>query len=160
MKIEIRMGQGDGFPMQPGQTQQMENQKYFLRAEAILRYLVTDDEQLNNLIIFRPAHVGVFTDDQQLYEALGSIKPHDDFRLNKLTKFMETVDVHAVRERTRQAKYILKEERVEELRKGALAQQQTEKNVQQEKETPARDSAQAEQKKNKNKINKQNIGGT
>jgi len=108
MKIEIR-----------GENS-LVRQQFILKAENILRYLVTEDEELNRLIIFKPSHIELVTDDLSLYEALGSLQEDDDFPKNKLTKLLEMVHVSSFRERTKKEKPSLTEERVEGLRKIAL----------------------------------------
>ncbi len=108
MRIEIR---GENSPVK---------QQLILKGENILRYLVTEDEELNRLIIFKPGHIELITDDLSLYEALGSLQECDNFPKNKLTKLLEVVHVSSFQERTKKEKPILTEERVEELRKMAL----------------------------------------
>ncbi len=108
MKIEIR-----------GENP-VSRQQFILKAENILRYLITEDEELNRLIIFKPSHIELITDDLSLYEALGSLQESDAFPKNKLTKLLEIVHVSSFRERTKKEKPILTEERVEALRKIAL----------------------------------------
>ncbi len=85
-----------------------------LRAEDILRYLITDDETLTTLVLCNPQQVSLVTTDQDLYEALGSIQPHDSFQLSKLTKLLEIVHTQ------HKHKPILTHQRVEEIRKKAL----------------------------------------
>jgi hypothetical protein len=85
-----------------------------LHAEEILRYLITEDEALNTLILCNPHQISLVTTDQDLYEALGSIRPYDAFQLNKLTKLLEIVHTQ------HKHKPILTHERVEEIRKKAL----------------------------------------
>ena len=104
--------------LQPAQAN-----RRFLASEQILRYLIGNDEALETLILCKPADVELATSDFSLYEALGSVKPHDSFALNKLTKLLEAVDVVSYRYAKRSSKPILKEERVEELRRQALGKQ-------------------------------------
>jgi hypothetical protein len=56
------------------------------------------------------------TTDHAVYEALGAVKPNDDFKLNKLTKFFEVVKVVSYANVFRKEKPILTEKRVEDLR--------------------------------------------
>ena len=104
--------------MQPEQAN-----RRFLASEQILRYLIGNDEALETLILCKPADVELATSDFSLYEALGSVKPHDSFALNKLTKLLEAVDVVSYRYAKRSSKPVLREERVEELRRQALGKQ-------------------------------------
>lgn len=115
MKIEIR-----------GENS-LSRQQFILKAENILRYLITEDEELNRLIIFKPSHIELITDDLSLYEALGSLQEYDNFPKNKLTKLLEVVHLSSFRERTKKEKPILTEERVEVLRKIALQGKQNNK---------------------------------
>ncbi|MEK6962916.1 MAG: hypothetical protein AABX70_00710 [Nanoarchaeota archaeon] len=85
-----------------------------LHAEHILRYLITEDENLSTLILCNPKQVPLVTTDHDLYEALGSIQPEDHFQLNKLTKLLETVHTQ------HRHKEILTHLRVEEIRNKAL----------------------------------------
>ena len=96
--------------------------RQLLTAEAILRYLITDDEKMDTCIMCKPVNLQLITTDHNLYEALGSIKEYDTFKLNKLTKLLEVADVVPYKQTNRMAKPILKDERVEEIRKRALAQ--------------------------------------
>lgn len=90
--------------------------KMMIKPEAILRYLISDDDKMDTLIMCQGEQLSLMTTDHYVYEAMGSIKPYDNFRLNKLVKFFQVVDVHSQGKK----KDILKEERVEELRKLAL----------------------------------------
>lgn len=95
-----------------------QQQKRHISSTEVLRYLITEDEHLENLIIFRSTEIPLTTTDQEVYEALCSIKPYDQFKINKLVKLLETTEIQPV------AKHILKDEHVEELRKLALAKKE------------------------------------
>ena len=96
-------------------THGMEQRKrVYLTPEAILRYLITDNEALDTLIMCTSAEVDIYTTDRDVYEALGSIRPYDTFKLNKLTKLFEVVEVLKAR------KGILTDKRVDDVRKLAL----------------------------------------
>jgi hypothetical protein len=95
-------------------------QKYFLTAEAILKYLLATDDKIDTLITCKPDGVDITTSDYNVYEAMGSIVSEDNVQLNRLTKFLEVVDVVSHRQTQRQEKPILKEERVAALREHAL----------------------------------------
>lgn len=97
--------------------------KAFLAPEAILRYLVTDNDELETLVLCRSSEIQLVTSDFALYEAMGSIKPYDNFKLNKLVKLFEVIELT----KDKAQKNILKEERVDKLRKQAL--KEVEKNA-------------------------------
>ena len=90
-------------------------QEVYLKAETILRYLIGGDEQLETLVMCNPANQRFVTTDQDLYNALGSLKDYDNFELRKLVKLLEHTTVRPARART-----ILKDEWVEKTRHDAL----------------------------------------
>ena len=91
-----------------------------VNTEMILRYLITEDDEINTKIMCKEPGVNLVAVDKDVYEALGSIKKYDNFSLNKLTKFFENVDVISFKERTGKGKQVLTFERVDEIRKLAL----------------------------------------
>jgi hypothetical protein len=91
-----------------------------LKAEAILRYLISDDDKIDTLITCKTSDIDLVTTDLDVYEALGSIKGYDNFNFNKLKKLFEVTDVISYKGLKKEEKPILKDERVEELRKLAL----------------------------------------
>lgn len=91
-----------------------------LKAEAILKYLIGDDDKIDTLITCKTSDVDLVTTDLDIYEALGSIKEYDNFNFNKLKKLFEVTDIVSYKSLRKQEKPILKDERVEELRKLAL----------------------------------------
>lgn len=95
---------------------QAAQKKLVLTPEAILRYLINDDDELDKLIICKGEQLSLTATDLAVYEAMGSLKSYDNFRLNKLVKLFQVVDIQSSGSR----KDILKENRVEELRKLAL----------------------------------------
>src|SRR3989338_9787436 len=103
MKIEIKNGN---------------SQKSYLKPEIILRYLITDNDEIDTLIMCRSAEIELVASDYGIYEALGSIKPYDNFKLNKLTKLLEVIEL--ISKGLDKKNKVLKEERVEELRALAL----------------------------------------
>jgi len=92
--------------------------EYFIKAQHILRYLIGEDDKLDTLIICNPQKQRFITTDQELYHAIGSIKEYDTFKLNKLSKFFETVSVRTVAK-----KQLLTEDIVDKLRAEALKDQ-------------------------------------
>ncbi len=102
----------DGDTMEHTQTGM---QELYLKAPTLLRYLLGKDDQLDTLIMCNPANQRFFTTDQDLYNALGSMKDYDNFELRRLVKLLELVTIRPARDRT-----ILKEEWVEKVRFEAL----------------------------------------
>lgn len=92
----------------------------FLKAAQILRYLISDDEDMSTKILCNLEQKNFVTTDKELYEALGSIKDYDDFKRAKLTKFFEVVDVYPFKMAAKRVKPILTFKKVEQLRKEAL----------------------------------------
>ncbi|MBW2991871.1 hypothetical protein KY345_01500 [Candidatus Woesearchaeota archaeon] len=99
-----------------GENDQRSVKKMMIKPEAILRYLISDDDKMDTLIMCQGEQLNLITTDYYLYEAMGSVKPYDEFKLNKLVKFFQVVEIQSHGRK----KNILKEERVEELRKLAL----------------------------------------
>lgn len=93
-----------------------QKQQKFVNSELILRYLLADDDKLDTLIMCKSAEIQLITTDFNLHEAIGSIKAEDNFRLNKLTKFFETVKVISYENVNQKPKPILTDGRVKELR--------------------------------------------
>jgi len=91
-----------------------------LKPELILRYLISDHDETDTLIMCNSSKYNLVTTDQNIYQALCCIKPEDSFNMNKLKKLFEVADVHSFKEKFRKAKIIVTEKRVEELRKLAL----------------------------------------
>ena len=91
-------------------------QKVRINPETILKYLIGNDDDVDTLIMCRSSEIELTATDKDLYEALGSIKQYDHIKLNKLVKLLEVVDIVSVGGE----KPVLKDERVDELRKRAL----------------------------------------
>ncbi|MBS3138500.1 hypothetical protein J4207_02225 [Candidatus Woesearchaeota archaeon] len=98
-----------------------------LTPDMILKYLLGTDEKIETTILCKPEKTELVTTDLALYEAMGSIKPYDNVQLNKLTKLLESVHIFSHKQQTGSEKPILKEERVEQLRKIALDKQSNKK---------------------------------
>ncbi|MBD3164305.1 hypothetical protein GF323_03830 [Candidatus Woesearchaeota archaeon] len=96
-----------------------QKQRMFLNSETILKYMIKDDEKLDTLIMCHSSEVELITTDFNLHEAIGSVRNGDNFRLNKLAKFFETVKVVSYENVKQKPKPVLKEERAEELRRKA-----------------------------------------
>ena len=115
---------GDGVPQgNPNSNvpQGLPVQKIFLNAPTILRYLIGDDQTLNDLIILGTKPL--MTTDKELYEAMGSLTKQDNFTPTKLSKLFEVVDVYPHKDLTRTQKPLLTFEKVEMIRKEALKKQ-------------------------------------
>ena len=97
-----------------------QKQKFFVKAETILKYLITDDDETDTLIMCKSSEIDLVTSDYDIYKALASVKSYDAFKLNKLAKFFEVVEIVSYKEKMQKEKPILKENDVEQLRKIAL----------------------------------------
>jgi hypothetical protein len=86
----------------------------FLSAEDILKYFLGADDKIDTLIKCKASDEFIVATDKELYEALGSVKEYDNFKMQMLVKFFESVAVNPAQ------KKILTHERVEELRQIAL----------------------------------------
>jgi len=98
----------------------MQKQKLYLKAGAILKYFLGTSDKIDTLIMCRNNEMDLVTTDQDLYEALGSLKDYDNFNQRKLVKFLEVVEVGSLKRVKGKERTILSHERVEELRKIAL----------------------------------------
>ncbi len=97
-----------------------EMQKLYLKAGAILKYFFGTSDKIDTLVMCRSNEIDLVTTDQDLYEALGSIKDYDNFNQRKLVKFLEVVEIGSLKRVKGKERTILSHERVEELRKLAL----------------------------------------
>lgn len=112
MRIEIR----DGNPAQ----QSRHKKQIGLNSEAILRFLMGSDEKIETMVMCKDPNVDLVTNDNEIYNALGSLRPYDSFKLNRLTKFFENVDVRSFKDTTGSEKPILTFEKADALRQSAL----------------------------------------
>ncbi len=97
----------------------MNKQKIYLRSGAILKFLLGSGK-MEDLILCKSSEYDFVTSDQDLYEALGSLKEYDDFNQRKIVKLLEVADVVPYRNVSSQKRKILTHERVEAIRKIAL----------------------------------------
>ena len=99
----------------------IQQQNLLLKPEIILRFLTKNDEDLDTLIMCNSVYLNLYCFDQSIYEALGSMdeKQRKNVNMNKLTKLFEVVDIVSQREQLKKPKEILREEKVEEIRKNA-----------------------------------------
>jgi len=99
---------------------EMQKQKLYLKAGAILKYFLGTSNRIENIVLCRNNEIDLVTTDQDLYEALGSIKDYDNFNQRKLVKFLEVVEIGSLKRVKGKERTILSHEKVEELRKLAL----------------------------------------
>jgi len=98
----------------------IQKQKLYLKAGAILKYFLGTSDRIDTLIMCRSNEIDLVTTDQDLYEALGSLKEYDNFNQRKLVKFLEVVEIGSLKRVKGIERSILTHERVGELRKIAL----------------------------------------
>jgi len=94
-----------------------EKKRILLRPEHILRFFITEDSRLDDLIIFHHDQFELMMTDVGLYEALGSLKEYDDFKKAKLVKLLEVTRLIP------STKILLTHDRVEQVRKLALKEE-------------------------------------
>jgi len=92
----------------------------YLNSEVLLKFFLGADDEVDTLIKCRGTEVDLITYDNDLYEALGSIKPYDNFQLQKLIKLIEVLDILSYRKNFGKEKPILTHEKVDELRTAVL----------------------------------------
>jgi DNA polymerase III sliding clamp (beta) subunit (PCNA family) len=98
----------------------MQQQKFFIKSEIILKYLITEDDATDTLITCKSSEIALMTTDYDIYKALASVKNYDNFNFNKLKKLFEVVEVVSYAQHTRTPKPILKDDEVEKIRKLAI----------------------------------------
>ena len=94
------------------QTQQQK----FLSSSFLLRYLTTQDDDAETLILCNPSQIKLNTTDQNVYEALGSAS-ENEVNINKLKKLFEVVEIVSYEQALKKKKTILTEKKVESGRK-------------------------------------------
>ena len=99
---------------------EMQKQKLYLKAEAILKYFLGTSDKIDTLVMCRSNEIDLVTTDQDLYEALGSIKDYDNFNQRKLVKFLEVVEIGSLKRVKGKERTILTHAKVEESRNLAL----------------------------------------
>ena len=97
------------------QSNGQEVKRTFLNAKSIYRYLTSDDKTLDTLIIYQPSELSLYTLDQSLYEALGSITDRKKINFNKLVKLLEVVEILPYRTIMKKERTILTQDRVNEI---------------------------------------------
>tara|TARA_Y100000310_G_scaffold275909_1_gene292691 strand:- start:6279 stop:6686 length:408 start_codon:yes stop_codon:yes gene_type:complete len=116
MKIYVKDDNGNNHNNISNGNNTKRKKSITLSSENILAYLITEEDKINTLILCKGSEYDFITTDHAVYEALGAVKPEDDFKLNKLTKFFEVVKVVSYANVFRKEKPILTEKRVEDLR--------------------------------------------
>lgn len=97
-----------------------QKQTLYLTAEAIYRFLLGMDEELETLILCKSHTVNLLTTDQSLYEAFGSVpEKNETLDYNKLVKLLEVTTVKSFEESMQSKRTILSEDRVQEVRNKA-----------------------------------------
>lgn len=104
---------------------QSRQQKFFVKSDIILKYLITEDDATDTLITCKSSEIDLITTDYDIYCALASIKPYDKFNFNKLKKLFEAVEVVSYAYANKKPKPVLKDEDVENIRKLALGNKST-----------------------------------
>ena len=92
-------------------------QKFYLSAEALLKFFLGKDDKIETMILCKQNDVDLMTTDQSLYEALGSIQDRTKIDYNKLVKLLEVVNILPYEQVAKQDRKILTPERVDELNK-------------------------------------------
>ena len=113
MRIEIRNGDF--------KQKSVRNNQIKLDSDVILKYLMGNDEKIETMIMCKNPNVDLTATDREVYDALGSLRPYDNFKINRLTKFFENVDVHSFRQNTGSEKPVLTFEKADALRQSALS---------------------------------------
>ena len=98
----------------------IQKEKLYLKAGGILKFFLGTSDKIETLVMCRGNEIDLVTTDQDLYEALGSLKDYDNFNQRKLVKFLEVVEIGSLKRVKGKERTILSHERVEELRKIAL----------------------------------------
>jgi len=97
-----------------GSDSHQNKQVFYLTSEAILKYFLNVSDRIDTLVLCKSSEVKLTTTSQNLYEALGSLENYEGFKLTKLVKFLEVVDVEQT------PRTILTHKKAEDLRKAAL----------------------------------------
>jgi len=87
-----------------------------LQADKILKFLITDDDRLNTIIMCKTEEIEILATDYDIYTALASVREYDEFSLAKLKKLFEVTDIQSYKHQTGKDKPILTEEHMEKLR--------------------------------------------
>jgi len=101
----------------------IQKQNIYLKPEDIVSFFLNTDDHVDTLIKCKATEVDLLTTDQDLYEALGSLKNPDNFELSKLVKFFESVNIISYKRTTKKEKPVLSHDRVEQLRRAAISRQ-------------------------------------
>jgi len=99
-------------------TLQKTKEKKFLNANLIFKYLSSENETLDTLVMCNPKEAYIYTFDQSLYEALGSFDDRSQINHNKLVKLLEVMEVLPYRTVMKTKRKVLTQERAEEIKFG------------------------------------------
>ena len=91
-----------------------------LKADQILRYLISEDDEMDRMIMCKPPESELAAYDNEIYGALASVRSYDNIDINRLKKFFEVVNVCSYKEETGNDKPIIKEDKVDKIRASAL----------------------------------------
>lgn len=98
----------------------MQVKQTFLKPAIILRYLISNHDETDTLIMCKSSEIELVTTDYDIHCALGSLKPDDKLNINKLRKLFEVTNIVSYRFNNKKEKPVLTEKKVEEIRKQAL----------------------------------------
>ena len=98
----------------------MNKQKFALKPEIILKYLITDDDTVDTLITAKSSQVDLVTTDFDVHMALACVKDTDAFNLNKLRKLFEVVEIVSYAQSRRKQKPIVTDDDVQRIRALAM----------------------------------------
>ncbi|MFO7711200.1 MAG: hypothetical protein R6V53_05540 [Candidatus Woesearchaeota archaeon] len=94
-----------------------QKQTMYLTAEAIYKYILGIDEDIETLIMCKSGTINLLTTDQSLYEAIGSIEDRSSIDYNKIVKLLEVTEIRPFRVTMKKDRTILTEDRVNEIKK-------------------------------------------
>jgi hypothetical protein len=114
-------------------SNQKQKQKLFLHAEAVYRFLLEKDENIDTLILCKNTMVDIITSDQALYEAIGSIEDKSKINFSKLVKLLEVVEIVSAKALGKQ-RNILIDDRVNQIR-GSVSNVNTDSKKNNQKKT-------------------------
>jgi len=88
----------------------------YMSARDIYLFLTDKSEELDTLVMCYSSETEVFTTDQSLYEALGSIKSKNNLNYRKLIKLLEVTSIRPFEDFVQKERKILTDERINEIR--------------------------------------------
>ena len=91
-----------------------------LKPHLILRYLASDDDKVDTLIMCNPDNYLLRAYDKDVYEALACLHDDEFSGMSKLRKFFEVVDIVSYRGSAGAMKPVMTEGRMQQIRNFAL----------------------------------------